>query len=282
MYTLIAQNKYGQQIELTHNEAYVIESIEGIDPPEAVINVVKNANADGSVFNSAYVNERQIIITLAINGPAEDNRINLYRYFKNKYPIRLFYKNGIRDVYIDGFCKNMQVSFFNQKQIAQMTMVFPDPFFKSVNNDMIDFSNVVKDFEFPFEIVTPIPFSEIHAGEEKDIYNMGDVETGMEFYLTAIGSISNPTIWNIQTNEYYKLNISLSKGDEIYINTNSKYKKVSKITSAGVVSNIIGNLVNGSTWLQVEPGSNIFTLTADSNPQNLEAYCAISNRYEGV
>ena len=29
MYTLIAQNKYGQQMELTHNEAYVIESIEG-------------------------------------------------------------------------------------------------------------------------------------------------------------------------------------------------------------------------------------------------------------
>ena len=117
MYTLIAQNKYGQQIELTHNEAYVIESIEGIDPPEAVINTTRNANADGSVFNSSYVDNRQIIITLAINGPAEVNRINLYKYFKTKYPVRLYYQNKTRDVYIDGYVKSIQIKFFNKKQI---------------------------------------------------------------------------------------------------------------------------------------------------------------------
>ena len=77
MYTLIAQNKYGEQLELTRNEAYVIESIEGLDPPDAVINTTRNANTDGSVFNSSYVDNRQITITMAINGPAEANRINL-------------------------------------------------------------------------------------------------------------------------------------------------------------------------------------------------------------
>ena len=84
MFTLIAENKYGEQLELTHSEAYVITNIDGIDPPEAVINSTRNAGADGSVFNSAYVDNRVITITLAINAPAELNRINLYKYFKSK------------------------------------------------------------------------------------------------------------------------------------------------------------------------------------------------------
>ena len=64
MYTLIAQNKYEEQLELTHNEAYVITSIDGIDPPDAVINTTRNANADGSVYNSAYVDNRTITIRI--------------------------------------------------------------------------------------------------------------------------------------------------------------------------------------------------------------------------
>lgn len=41
MFTLIAENKYGQQLELTHNDAYVITNIDGLDPPDAVINTTE-------------------------------------------------------------------------------------------------------------------------------------------------------------------------------------------------------------------------------------------------
>ena len=85
MFTLIARNQYGQQLELTHNDAYSIKSIDGLDPPEAVINTTHNAGLDGSVYNSAYMSDRVITITLAIEGPAEENRINLYKYFKSKF-----------------------------------------------------------------------------------------------------------------------------------------------------------------------------------------------------
>ena len=45
MFTLKAENTYGQRIELTHNEAYVIENVIGLDPPESVINTTRNASA---------------------------------------------------------------------------------------------------------------------------------------------------------------------------------------------------------------------------------------------
>ena len=413
MYTLIAQNKYGQQLELTHNEAYVIESIEGLDPPDAVINTIKNANADGSVFNSSYVDNRQIIITLAINAPAEYNRIQLYKYFKNKYPIRLYYRNNTRNVYIDGYCKNIQIEFFNQKQIAQITMICPEPFFNGSVNGIVDFSSVKPLFEFPFSVeesgnllevtatdtttsgitftvnddgtitadgtasanaylvlgsvdliggqtyalngcptgggastyrlywqgvsgnfdegsgttYTPqsdgtvnirivvyngatvdnlefkpmvrvssieddtymeygvppglIEFGEILIETEKDIINSGDVETGVEIYLRARGPLTNPTIYNVDTNEYFKLNLSMVKGDVVYINTKKKQKTVQFI-SEGVTTNIIGQLISGSTWFTLNPGDNLFTTTAQTNPENLDAYCVITDQFEGV
>jgi len=152
LYTLIAQNKYGEQLELTHNEAYVITDIDGIDPPDAVINTTRNANVDGSIYNSSYVDNRTITITLAINGPAEANRIQLYQFFKAKYPVRLYYKNATRDVYIDGYVRNIQIDFFNKKQIAQITIICPNPFFNGVSDSITEFGTVEGLFEFPFNI----------------------------------------------------------------------------------------------------------------------------------
>ena len=284
MYTLIAQNKFGQQLELTHNDAYVIEDIDGLDPPDATINTTRNANADGSVFNSSYVNNRQVIITIAINGPAESNRIQLYKYFKNKYPVRLFYRNNTRQVYIDGYCKNIDINFFNQKQIAQITIVCPQPFFCKSNDTIIDFSSIESLFEFPFSVEDPpgdIEFSEILLNQVKNLINTGDVETGLEMYIRALGPLTDPVIYNTETSEYFKLNLSMAKGDEVYINTKKKEKTV-EFTHNGATTNILSNLVNGSTWFQLQPGDNLFSATAVSNPENVSVYCIITDLFEGV
>lgn len=285
MYTLKAQNKYGDIIELTHNEAYVIENIIGIDPPDAVINTTRNANSDGSIFNSAYVDDRQITITMAINSPAETNRINLYKYFKNKYPVRLYYRNGTRDVYIDGYCKNIAVEFFGKKQIAQITVVCPAPFFVSTTDTRVDFSSVQELFEFPFCIETPdpdaIPFSEIILEEDRVLTNPGDVEVGVEIFIKALGGVTNPIIYNAETSEYMKLNVSLSAGDEVYICTKAKEKSIT-LTSSGVTTSLIGKLTGGSTWLLLYPGDNTLGSSADSNPENMDIYCVVTGMYEGV
>ena len=66
MYTLTAENKYGERLELTHNPCYDITEIDGLYPPEAVINSTKTAGMDGAVFNSAYMNSSTITITLMV------------------------------------------------------------------------------------------------------------------------------------------------------------------------------------------------------------------------
>lgn len=281
MYTLKVQNQYGEVLELTHNEGYVITDITGIDPPDAVINTTRNAGADGSMFNGAYVDNRQIVITMAINSPAEDNRIKLYKYFKMKNAIRLFYKNSTRDVYIDGYVQHINIQYFDKKQIVQITVFCPNPFFNDVSDNMVEFNAIDSLFEFPFEIVTPIPFSEITTGEEINVRNLGDVASGMEIKIIVAGTVTNPVMYNVVTNQYFKIMKSFATGDVIVINTNKKYKKV-QLTSEGTTTSIVGNIASGSTWLQIDPGDNIFQITADSNPENIIAFCNTVTQYEGV
>lgn len=281
MYTLKVRNQYGEVLELTHNEGYVITDITGIDPPDAVINTTRNAGADGSMFNGAYVDNRQIVITMAINSPAEENRITLYKYFKMKNAIRLFYKNSTRDVYIDGYVQHINIQYFDKKQIVQITVFCPNPFFNDVSDNMVEFNAIDSLFEFPFEIVTPIPFSEITTGEEINVRNLGDVASGMEIKIIVAGTVTNPVMYNVVTNQYFKIMKSFATGDVIVVNTNKKYKKV-QLTSEGTTTSIVGNIASGSTWLQIDPGDNIFQITADSNPENIIAFCNTVTQYEGV
>lgn len=282
MFTLIVQNKYGERLELTHNNSYTISNIDGIDPPEATINVTRNANYDGAVYNSSFMNERQITITLAINKPAETNRINLYRYFKSKMPVRLFYKNRSRDVYIDGYVKSVQIGFFDKKQIAQIVIHCPRPHFNGATPDIQEFSSNVPMFEFPFAIEEAgIPFSEIILAQEKSIINHGDLETGVLINIHSMGAVSNPKIYNVETLEHMIFNVDLDSGDDIYINTIQGEKSIT-IIKDGVRLNGIGYLDVSSTWFQMLPGDNVFTVDATDGAEYLFVTFTMTDQFEGV
>lgn len=282
MYTLIAENKYGEQLELTNNPRYTIADVDGLYPPEGVINTTKVSNMDGSVYNSSYVNDRTITITLAINSPAEENRIMLYRYFKTKYPVRLYYKNGVRNVYIDGYVSKCSIEYFEKKQTAQIEISCPMSLFRSVNERMIVFSTTESSFVFPFSIEeSGIPFSTLKLGEQKSIINNGDVETGVIIKLNALGTVLNPKIYDVDNKDHMFLNMEMQPGDEITINTRKKEKSII-LFSNGVESNIIGKLEAGSKWFSLIPGDNLFTYEADEFPENLQCTFVINDQFEGV
>nr|DAR83127.1 MAG TPA: tail protein [Caudoviricetes sp.] len=282
MYTLIAENKYGEQLEITNNPRYVITDIDGLYPPEGVINTTQVANMDGSVFNSSHINDRVITITMAINGPAEANRLLLYRYFKTKYPVRFCYKNGVRDVYIDGYVSKFSVEYFEKKQTAQIEISCPMTLFRAVKESVTEFANIENMFVFPFAIeVAGIPFSEIALGEQKTIINGGDVETGVIIKLNALGTVLNPKIYNVDTSDRMTLSVEMQAGDEITINTRKKEKSITLLRD-GVQTNIVGKLDAGSTWFNLIPGDNIFTYEADEFPEHLQCIFIINNQFEGV
>ena len=282
MYTLIAENQYGQQLELTHNPAYSVKSILGIDPPDAIINTTRNAGQDGSVYNSAYMDNRTITITLAINYPVEANRIQLYQYFKSKFPVILRYKNETRDVYIQGYVQSFQVAYFDKKETAQITVICPKPHFNDNSLATENLSNIVSMFEFPFSIEeSGIPISEVSIGQEMSVINLGDIDTGALIRITAMGEVVNPLIYNSTNNTVMKILDTLQESDVIEINSRSGEKSIRKISN-GVVTNLINKLSDNSSWFTLVPGVNILSTMADSGSEYINIDFEIVYQYEGV
>lgn len=283
MLQVIAENKYNQQLNLTQNGNYALLSVGGLTPPTATINTAVVATSDGAVFNSARLNTRNIVLTIKPLNSIETNRINLYTYFKAKQYIKLYLENNTRSVWIDGYIETVDGDLYTQDERIQVSIICPDPYFKDTTTGLYTFSNVIDLFSFPFAIeATPgVPISELSEYTEIAITNNSDDETGVIITMLATGAVTNPTIYNMTTNENFSLNITLAEGDEITIDTRRGHKGVT-LNHDGVISNIINNMVQGSEWLNLPVGDNIFSYECDSGAEYLNVSVELQPIYEGV
>lgn len=282
MFQLYAESERGQKQELTNNPAYEIQSIDGLDPPDAVLNLYKVAGVDGTSFNSATLANRQITLTIAINHPAEENRNALYRYFQTKRSARLYFSDELKEVYIDGYVQNITIPFFGKKQLFQVTMICNDPYFHYAIPLEYSFGDGVNPgFEFPFEIPAGgIEFSTLESGSVFEVNNPAG-ECGIVIRFMASGSVSNPRVYNGDTDEFIGVTTTMQSGDEIVINTRTGAKSIKRIRGASV-TNMISYKMSGSSWIRLLPGENTFSLSASSGSSNLICIIQIEGEIEGV
>lgn len=282
MYSLKVENDRGNTLELTNNPNYTVYKIEGLNPPQATINSSVNTTTDGSSINSVRLENRNIVIYMTIEGDVESNRINLYKYFPVKKRIKLYFKNYTRDIYIEGNVELIECDLFTNKQIAQISIICPKPYFKDVQNLITTFGDVSSMFEFPFSISkTGIEISGITTNQRRSIINTGDIETGVIIKLFSTGTVVNPVIYDVLKRTQLKLNFTMLASDTIVINTNVGEKSIELIRD-GVTYNAMGYMAQDSTWFIMEAGDNVFTYDADSGNSYLQLTFTTSILYSGV
>lgn len=283
MFTLRIENTKRNEITLTQNESnYQVIDVEGLAPPKAQLYTNAVANMDGEKFKSSKLDMRNLVLTIKINGDVETNRINLYKYFGAGKWCKVYYKNGSRDVFIEGYVETINCPLFTINQQMQISIVCPTPYFKSVDIIYTDISVVIARFTFPFSIAeSGVIISQLIPNKVTTVMNDGEFETGFEIVMRALADkISTPTIYNVDTGEYLSVDVVLNKGDVLRVNTNKGSKSIIKIVD-GVETNIINYLANGSTWLQLDAGVNDFTYDVN-NADRLEVIFEYHHQYEGV
>ncbi len=283
MFTLVLENERGEQLELTHNELYDVYNIEGLSPPSANISTSPIASMDGERYNNSRVNVRNLVIYINIKSPVEDNRQALYKFFRSKRKVKVYFKNANRDVYIQGYLETFEDNFFEQLQTAQISIICPEPFFKALNEMVVEFSKTISLFEFPFDIEkSGIEFSRIDR-ETTQYINVGDVEVGGIFELTALKTyVAYLTIYNFTNETYFSVNESLNEGDKIIINTNRGEKSLILIRKGSAPISIIQKRQAGSEWIQFVPGDNEISYDCKVGTEYLSVSVTVSHKYEGV
>ncbi len=293
MFVLKVENTRNNILTLTQNESnYQITKIDGLNPPNAIINSSTVAGMDGSIFNSSKLEERNIVLTIKINGEVEKNRLNLYKYFKTKQWCKIYYKNSSRDVYIEGYVETIECDLFELGQTMQISIICQNPYFKALQEIATDISEEMAGFEFPFAIneSEPIEFSTIQKNRVTNVINNGEVESGLIIELTASADVSNPAIYNANNgHQFMKIDVDMKLGDKIVINTGKGQKRVTLISN-GIETNLIKDLVPIKfgdsyvypTWFQLQLGDNEFTYTADTGAEFLNIMFRRNTLYEGV
>lgn len=265
MFVCKIENTRNQILTLSQNEEnYQIINIMGLTPPSAQINTSKIAGQDGSKFNSSTLNERNIVITVKLNGDVEQNRINLYSFFRNKEWCKFYYKNGTRNVYIEGYVESLDGDLFSSNETMQISILCPNPYFKDIDEIIDDISKALAAFEFPFAIDEgdPIPISTIDTSRTTNVYNNSESETGLIIEIDLLNNANKIQINNIITGEIFVLNYAFLENDKIIIDTNKGNKSVSLVRNA-VTTNLFTAMRKGSSFFQLNIGDNFFSYLVD-------------------
>ena len=283
MFSCYLENEYGDKLELTRNPSYTGVEIDGLSPAPATIGKKNYSLFDGAKITSRKTNEKPITITFYIEKDVETSRIAIYKVVQPSELIRLFYKNGTRNVYIDGVVETCDIDYYAVKQFVTISILCPDPFFRDANSHIEDISKVVNLFEFPFSIAEEV--TELGTYDNaKEIYleNKGDIPTGMQIEIHASGMVRNPTIKNVIDQSFFKLNYTLDKGDIVYISTYKGRKKI-EVFKNGKYENIFNTIAEGSTWLKLAVGTSVYMYDADADDEKYMTVKFIyQNLYRGV
>ena len=276
------ENKSGEILNLTTSKNYTLFKVEGLQPPATTINSTKKSTSDGTTINSVSVESRNIVLYMTIDRDIEKNRINLYKYFPLKQTVTVYFKNNTRDVKIDGLVEIIECDLFTNRQVAQISLICPQPYFSAVNELISYFSDLTNLFSFPFNIAqSGAELSAITTNIRKSIINTGDVESGVIIKLYAIGDVVNPIIYDVFNRTHIAINFSMQANDQIIINTNVGSKSITLIRN-GVGYNAMGYMTPDSKWLTLAQGDNVFTYDADSGNSNLQLTFTTAVLYGGV
>ena len=264
MFICKVENTRNNILTLTQNEDnFQVLKITGLNPPKAQINTTKMATLDGKKFNSSTLNERNIVITVKLNGDVEKNRIRLYSFFRPKEWCKFYYKNNSRNVFIEAYTENVECDLFTDNETMQISLLCPEPYFKDVQEIIDDISKILSKFEFPFSIDEDgIEFSTLDTSKITNVHNSSEMDTGVIVDIDIYSHIEKLLIKNTSTGETLTLNYQFQSNDKVTINTNKGHKSIKLIRNAETI-NIFSAIEKGSTFFRLNIGDNFFSYLAD-------------------
>lgn len=298
--SLTVVNPKGESLKLElfrpERSGLAIQKIEGLGPSKADINTGQLASTDGSLFASARVTERNIVVTLAMlfSPTIEAARLRTYRFFPIKKNIKLIVETDTRIAEIIGYVESNEPDIFSEQETAQISIICPDPYFYEEATEETVFSGVQPVFEFPFSNESLdedlLEFGEIRLDTRAVLNYSGDMDTGITITLHALGPVTEISLFNVNSRESIKINTdkialvtgkSFDSGDDIILST-IKGNKYCHLLRNGVRTNIISAINKDADWFQVSTGENIFSFTAKTGERNLIVSFVYRNAYGGV
>lgn len=288
---LIYTNANGGSIEFSIYSDYYVnvsKDVTGISDIKNTIYSTSSMGQHGETFISQKINSRDIDITGYINRTDKDNMLTLRRAMQKilnpELDATLTYIYGNFVKVIDVKVDNAPV-FKYSKVLEQFTVQFtcPSPFWRDETETRKDIASWIGSFKFAMEIpeAEGMEFGYRQPSVIVDVYNEGDVKTGMRVAFKATGTVKNPLLLNINTGEYIQVNATLAAGSTVIVNTEYGSKGATLDYDSSTVD-YFRYIDVDSTFMQLEIGDNVFRYNAAEGLDALEVTIYYSPKYLGV
>lgn len=279
MFSFKLENEFNEIVDINDGEHYFVIDASGITPPSASVFTTKSYNKIGVRYNGSSVDERQIDITIKIMGDIEENRNYLYKWVDTQQKVKIYYQNGLKNVYCEGYVESCDVPLFTDNECFNISIVCPDPYWKALQDIVVLISDVEKQFTFPFAIdEVGIPFSTLKDNTITSINNYAS-ETGIVIDVLVLNDISKLSIKNpLNPTEVIELKAgkTLKKGDHLVIDTTTIPRK---ITLNGV--NFLNGVKPNIYWFDLKRGVNYFMYETTNN-SDIIMKVKFAEKYLGV
>lgn len=270
----------GSILPLVGNSKFKITNIDGMTTASAELATSTVTNMDGDILNNKRAMPRSIVFDIAIENEVEATKRYILKYVKFKQKGTLRWTQDDREVEIEGIVESIDMPRWTNSTAMQFTLYCSQPYWQDVNFivqeisavlDLHYFTNYENDMLYFTE--EGQPFGEYDINKTKVFNNDGDVDVGIEIHIVALGSVTNPIIYNSR-GEFIGVDVELNAGDEILITTEKGNKKISLNGQ-----NIISKIKEQSTWLQLPTGEEEFTIDSESGEDNMYFTIIYKQRY---
>lgn len=155
-----------------------------------------------------------------------------------------------------------------------------DPMFTTKDKQTALVASIIPKFRFP--LVIPQNKGILMGLREPSLLatlnNGGDTDTGLLVTFSCTSTVTNPSLLNVNTREFIKINKTMSAGEKVIVSTGSGEKYIKGIVS-GEEFNYFKYMDFDSTWLQLHTGENILKYDADDNVDGLEVRISFLPKY---
>lgn len=281
-------NERGETVVFSPTSSYHvnIKDVTGLSDIRNTIYSTHSMGQDGDTYLGYRIECRDIEIVGHIREKDKQEiqnlRRKLNRILNPQYKATLTYEFGDFKRVIG--CTINDAPIFKRKTIyEQFTIQLSclNPFWREETDTRVDIATWVGSFEFPEEIADGWQIGYRQPSLIVNVYNSGDVQTGIRVEFRALGTVKNPSLLNVGTREFIRFNITMEAGDVLTVSTGYGEKAV-KLKRGGIETDAFRFLDVDSSYIQLAVGDNLFQYSANVAAGNLEVTIYHSNLYLGV
>ena len=277
-------------LDMVSTPGFILESVEW-GPIKGTHNKYKYMNQVGESVTSTTLGTRDVTIKGWVVAYTERDmslRKSILNSFVNpQESVDLLYKNYTLRFSPDETVQYASKPAENNEVICKFQIVGTahDPTFKdSVENKSV-FASTAPAFHFPLVISAALPEGGVIFGKRTDsliasVVNNGSLPTGMRIVFKAKGSVTNPKLIDVDTQNHLSIKKSLAAGEEIEVTTSTGEKRVrGRLSPTESFTNYYPYKTLDSSWLQLKVGNNLFRYDADEGLYNLDVFVYFQNRF---